>query len=1079
VGTGESGPTIAANNEAGVLTALQHLAEHGHQRIAFLAGTANDVRGDSGERLRAFEIGRERLSLDRDPRLVAYGRHVYDGGYSAVLQIIHSGADFTAVMASNDESALGAMQALKDNGRRVPEDVAVIGFDNRLEGSVTEPGLTSIHVPLFDVGYRAVALLTNAIREGNHLREREQVDAHLVVRESCGCRPGAHLPKSLPVPLNHSAEAHDRAPVGLLGLVASPILDQAHSLPQAEVLSMCEELIGAFLASIHEGSTEGFQKVLRDVLKRTSSDDDNLYMWHDAISQLEVAFRVESQELPGVVVAIDKIAGEARTLIGEAMQHLHLQRNIQARWISSRLSLLTARLLAALEETQIFDILATHLPDMGIHTAILARFEANDEGDEAWIAARDLLHPEQSVARVRSASFPAGILSDSGSPIILTLVPLVDQERQIGFMAFGSEDFDLYGSIVQQVGGALNTARLYRDATYGRKLAEDANRMKDRFLSTVSHELRTPLNLIIGHTGILLRDQDEGDSDLPDAVRQDIDRIHTYAQHLAGLIGDVIDLGSAEAGVLRLAKETTDFTAIVRMAATSGRQLAEDKGLAWEDDLPDRVVWVWGDPTRLRQVALNLISNAVKFTPSGRVCVRLEANDSEVTLTVKDTGPGVTEDELQLIFEEFGRSERTIVQRQGGLGLGLAISKRLAELHEGTITVSSTGQEGEGATFYFRLPVTAPPPEAALSPEQELPAPQTVALLTAYPQRHAELCERLSAQHMHVNVIRVAAGRTWLDSLLRYKPQAIILDVAEDSVEIWDVLKEIKAHRGFARTPIFFVSTRAEGAVLRLDYLSKPIEIGDLNRALDHYWTTPGERRHRRTILVVDDEPATLEMHARIARAHSSSNRILKARSGRQAIEVLRSEIVDLVLLDIQMPDLDGFQVLETMQSLESLRNIPVIVVTGQVLTEADMRRLNEGVAVVLSKGVFSTETTISQISSALEHRRKLTSESRNLTRLAMGYIHENYADSLTRGDIARHIGISEDHLTYCFRQELDTTPIAYLQRYRVNVAKHLLRETDRTITDIALSVGFSDSGYFSRIFRRETGMSPDSYRRS
>jgi AraC-like DNA-binding protein len=164
---------------------------------------------------------------------------------------------------------------------------------------------------------------------------------------------------------------------------------------------------------------------------------------------------------------------------------------------------------------------------------------------------------------------------------------------------------------------------------------------------------------------------------------------------------------------------------------------------------------------------------------------------------------------------------------------------------------------------------------------------------------------------------------------------------------------------------------------------------------------------------------------------------------------------------------------------MESLRKIPVIVVTGKNLTEADMSRLNQGVTTVLSKGLFTIDETIAHISAALENKRRLSGEAQRLVRIAMAYIHENYAEPLSRREIARHIGITEDHLTFCFRQEVGTTPIEYLQRYRINQSKRLLKETEHTITEIALNVGFSDSGYFSRIFRRETGMTPEAFRHS
>jgi YesN/AraC family two-component response regulator len=187
----------------------------------------------------------------------------------------------------------------------------------------------------------------------------------------------------------------------------------------------------------------------------------------------------------------------------------------------------------------------------------------------------------------------------------------------------------------------------------------------------------------------------------------------------------------------------------------------------------------------------------------------------------------------------------------------------------------------------------------------------------------------------------------------------------------------------------------------------------------------------------------------------------------------------DLVLLDLMMPQLDGFGVLEAMREKDETRNIPVIILTGKILTEKEMIRLNRGVATVLSKGLFSVEETLGHIEKALTRKRKLGSEAQRLVRRAMAYVHEHYAEPISREDIARHLGMSSDYLTHCFRAELGMTFIAYVNRYRVTQAKTLLAESNKSLTEIAMAVGFSDSSYFSRVFRRQVGISPDVYRRA
>jgi AraC-like DNA-binding protein len=178
------------------------------------------------------------------------------------------------------------------------------------------------------------------------------------------------------------------------------------------------------------------------------------------------------------------------------------------------------------------------------------------------------------------------------------------------------------------------------------------------------------------------------------------------------------------------------------------------------------------------------------------------------------------------------------------------------------------------------------------------------------------------------------------------------------------------------------------------------------------------------------------------------------------------------------MPEVDGFKVLETMRTGKHPSDIPVIVLTAQLLTEADMARLNRGVVTVLEKGLFSLEETLAHIQAALARNRDLGSKTQRLVRKAMAYLHEHYAEPVSRESLARYVGASEGHLARCFRQETGVTPMVYLNRYRVNRAKALLADKDLSITEIALAVGFPDGAYFSHVFRREVGISPNAYRR-
>jgi signal transduction histidine kinase/DNA-binding LacI/PurR family transcriptional regulator/AraC-like DNA-binding protein len=1079
VGSGETGPTVAADNAGGILAALTHLVEHGHCRIAFIAGSPEDLAGDTGARLNAYHAAVQRFGLAADARLVAYGRHISDGGYRAMQQIMAAGAPFTAVLASNDESAMGALQALKAAGRRIPEEVALIGFDDRPESALQEPALSSVHISLFDMGYRAVTLLLQRIAGEVAPTALVKTATRLICRASCGCgrkepyteQKGAATPSVISVAAT---------PEQLVQAMADAVLTATQRSSFTQVYAHCQQLYRTFLQSLTGADDAAFLATLATTLRQSTLDRDDAHGWQAAISQLrhELPTRWPASTQPTLRRQAETLLDQARVAISAAIGQ-EQQRAISAeRWTTERIGRLTAHLLTALDETQVYQVLAHHLPAMGIHTAWVAQFGGENDDPVAWSDLRVISPATGTTSRVASRAFPPSDLLPVDQPFSLALLPLVSPHGQVGFVAFDSGQLDLYGAIAQQVAAALNTARLYRAATEGRRLAEEASQVKSRFLSTVSHELRTPLNLIVGLSGMLLQEEQAENHALPETTRQDIERIHASAQHLGGLIGDVLDLASSEAGQLRLTHDFVDLSQALRMVVETGRQLAQAKGLRWQAQLPATGPWVWGDRTRLRQVALNLVSNAVKFTAEGTVTLTVESGADTVTVQVRDSGLGIPPAEQAAIFTEFHRSTRSVTQGFGGLGLGLAICKRLVELHNGQLGVISTGEEGAGSTFYFTLPTTLAREQPSFATNGDEPR---VLILSVQPTDNQELLAHLHRRGLQVEIATPAVDGAWQVQLTVKPPSAVVLDVSHASAESWLALQVIKRNPLTQDVPVLlYTGAGTGGALLQLDYLTKPIAMRELTQALDQHWPAdPVNLNHpQRTFLVVDDDPATLDLHARIVQSQAPTNRVLKASNGREALALLVREPVDLVLLDLVMPELDGFDVLEAMRAQPATRSIPVIVVTGQALTTEEMERLHQGVTTVLGKGLYSLEETVAHLEAALERKRKLSSEAQRLVRKAMAYLHEHYSEPITRQDLARHVGMAEDYLTHCFRQELAMTPIAYLTRYRITKAKALLTTTAQSITTIALAVGFADSGYFSRVFRREVGMTPERFRR-
>jgi DNA-binding response OmpR family regulator len=500
----------------------------------------------------------------------------------------------------------------------------------------------------------------------------------------------------------------------------------------------------------------------------------------------------------------------------------------------------------------------------------------------------------------------------------------------------------------------------------------------------------------------------------------------------------------------------------------------------------------------LRQVALNLISNAVRFTEHGAITVEICVTGEAVTVMVSDTGPGVPLADQQKIFDEFRMSERTADRAYGGLGLGLTICKQLIEQHGGTIGVRSSGEEDAGATFFFTLSLILPDDggrrtkdgdaEGGRQKAEELNSqshfttyPRRVVFLTEGEHSGGPLSTALRELGFDAQVQRIDSGVDWLPVLSTAAPGVLVLDEHLATSRGWEIIRLLKGHPRLAHLPLLMYSldsSHDNGTLLALDYLLKPLDIEQLVTALERQRDYHDRPPDDRTILVVDDNPDILAMHTRLIKQQMPECRLVQARNGVEALAIMSEQRPNLVLLDLMMPEMDGFHVLEAMREQESLVDVPVVVLTARLLTEDDMTRLNAGVAAILSKGLFGTDEILARIESTLAHERRLGLASQQIVRRAVAFIHTHYDEPMTRDQIATHVGFSPDHLTACFRQEMGVTPISYLNRYRISRARTLLTESTRSVTDITVAVGFSDVANFSRAFRREVGVSPKAYRR-
>ena len=315
----------------------------------------------------------------------------------------------------------------------------------------------------------------------------------------------------------------------------------------------------------------------------------------------------------------------------------------------------------------------------------------------------------------------------------------------------------------------------------------------------------------------------------------------------------------------------------------------------------------------------------------------------------------------------------------------------------------------------------------------------------------------------------------WLADVVVAPPAAFILGNRLASREGWAIIAMLKQQPVTEYIPILAYSLDAErdqGELLELNYRQKPLRAEELAEELARYFE-PRVEPH--TVLVVDDDPGILDLHSRLVKELGCQP--VTARNGREALEVVEHTPLDLILLDLTMPEMDGFAVLDALHARKSTRSIPVIVLTARLLNDADLERCNRGVATILSKGLFNAAETLHHIETALARQHTLGRATQQLVRQATACIQARYAEALTREDIAQQVGINADYLTDCFRQELGITPMTYLRRYRIRQARELLETSHLSIMQVALEVGFSESAHFTRTFQREVGMTPRAYR--
>jgi signal transduction histidine kinase/CheY-like chemotaxis protein len=478
--------------------------------------------------------------------------------------------------------------------------------------------------------------------------------------------------------------------------------------------------------------------------------------------------------------------------------------------------------------------------------------------------------------------------------------------------------------------------RLNQMAQGLRRAAEEARSAKQQFVANVSHELRTPLNMIIGFSEIILNAPQSYGRRIPGALLADLAVIQRNAAHLSELVDDVLDMSQIEADQMALTKEYAPFRGIVDAAATAVRPLFESKGLYLRTEIPDDLPPVFCDATRMREVMLNLLSNAGRFTEQGGVTVRAVRAGADLRVEVQDTGPGIAAEDLGKLFQPFSQADGSIQRRYGGTGLGLSITRRFIELHDGQITVAS--EQGVGAVFAFTLPI---------APEAPYQIEATRWLEPDWEFKQRTRASRAPRATLRTRYLTLDPGEALTRLLTRHLPEAEIVPVGAleearrllageagdvllvNDPSVGDALLRLAAQEGLPPgTPAIVCSVpgvhEAAAALGVTERLVKPILREALLDALARVGASNG------AVLIVDDEPDALQLFGRMLRTSGRDYRVLLARDGEEALVVLHEQRPDAILLDLVMPGMDGFQLLSALRGDPALASIPTIIISAR-----------------------------------------------------------------------------------------------------------------------------------------------------
>jgi signal transduction histidine kinase/DNA-binding response OmpR family regulator/HPt (histidine-containing phosphotransfer) domain-containing protein len=976
-------PHLDVDASNGLRAVVEHLVtDHGLRRIGFVRG--NTGNPDSSSRERVFREVMHRLGVPVSEELILPGDFMEPSGSSAVRLLLDerriSPAAIDALVCANDQMAVGAVQELAVRRIRVPGDVAVVGFDDDEFARNCSPPLTTVYQPVERLGERAVELLLEQLA-GRAISDRTVFASEPRIRSSCGCRirrarslPPIDPPSSLAIALNHAE------PVALARL--------EKMLGPRPDASGIDALMRALLSPLGAHERTALMAFEQAILRSADRGADPL-RWEDVVAPFAEAVErfaetnteeghLHRRRLGRAQLVVNEVA--ART---QALSRMHVLQQANA------MRVLGSTLVCSRSMRGLGNVLNAGLSGLGVRYCCVCLFVPGADGQMAKVvaqyastarAATEMVYNDAQIWRTLPTSMPPSQLPMRGEdPLVfratelfpphaapragvrdLLVFPLVFADAQLGYAVFDAPQEFENAWLLEGVAGHLSsalysmlTAEELRDA---RELAEKASVAKSEFVAMMSHEVRTPLTAITGHLDLCLRTKLDRDQ------RNHLKRARNASRALLAIVDDILDFSKIEARKLDLEAVKFDLDEVLEQLIGTCGLSAANKGIELVIDVDaDTPATLLGDPLRLGQVLINLVGNAIKFSPSGHVVLRIEPVASEapagctLRFSVSDTGIGMAPEELARVFRPFTQADSSTTRRYGGTGLGLAISKSLVDMMGGSIRAESS--PGRGSTFIF---VAHFGQGAAAAPTGEGAGVRVLVVEDSEAQGRA-LKRRLEALRFDVWIVGTAAdAMRELHAARLIAPFDVVLaDYGLPDGNGLELLERIGRTTDIA-PPALVAMGPVHAAYLSVDRLwrhgvtgalTKPFHgasvLSAMRRALrlsansqppgqddadDADDAHDGARLAGRRILVAQDSEVSLEVVRLLLERAGAVVDV--AVDGQKAIESVAQGRYDAILMDLHMPHVDGLAATRAIRQIPRSAQVPIIGLTASTRAE-------------------------------------------------------------------------------------------------------------------------------------------------